>query len=160
MDNLVVVLSLIIVVLVLYIVYKYMSVSKEAKLTHAQPIKSHGVSHFTKRERYHEPTHEERHMAEQLEKTTASSRDMAGVESHSSMLMQTIGNNAEARHRDWVSQVKPHSSVPRNHDSFNPGDYVKFTGLQRPVAIKQRHDAHFITEVDGNHFEDNKKLRF
>ena len=137
-----------------------MRVAKDSKLTHAQPIKSRSMSHFTKREAEREPTHEERLMAEQMHKTMASSLDMAGVESHKDMLVQTVGNNAEMRHREWVSQVKPHSSVPRNHDSFNPGDYVKFTGLQRPVAVKQRHDAHYITEVDGNHFGDNKKIRF
>jgi hypothetical protein len=155
MDNLVVALALVIVVLLLYIYYTYAKSHKHVK--HEPPKnKVLSVSHFTKRE----PTHEERHMQEQMHTSGVLSRDMVGVESHSDMLLQTIGNNAIMRHRDWVGQVKPHSSVPRNHDSFNPGDYIPFVGLQRPVAVKQRPDALFITEVDGSHFEDNHKLRF
>jgi len=99
---------------------------------------------------------EEKHEQEYKEHFTSVESD----EDYTEALVGTLDKRTFESHREFVDNTAPYSSVPRNVDTFEPGDYVPFTGLRRPQGVPQSQYRLQVTELDGENFKDNKPFNF
>lgn len=104
---------------------------------------------------YQPEAHHEREYKEQF-----TGPDAREESDYTESLLGTLDKRTFDSHREFVDNTAPYSSVPRNIDKFEPGDYVPFTGLRRPQGVPQSKYRLQVTELDGENFQDNKPFNF
>ena len=106
-----------------------------------------------------ETSHPEKFMRAEQEAMTRV-QDMDNSDYNSYIKSQALDLKTVTNHQAWATEMAPFSGTATKIQEFDPGLYVDFRGLRRPQAIPQSKNAMFVTELGPNDFANNKPFNF